>query len=96
MPWQEALEENIENIQAAAVFIGSGGFGPWQNAEMRAFLHNFVERRIPVIPVILETADRDPELPVFLRSVTWVDVRRKIPIRLIVSYGASLAIQKED
>lgn len=78
-PWQEALEDNIEKIQAAAVFIGAGGLGPWQNAEMRAFLNNFVERRIPVIPVILETADRDPKLPIFLRSVTWVDFRRKKP-----------------
>lgn len=79
LPWQEALEENIQKIQAAAVFIGHSGLGPWQNAEMRAFLNNFVERRIPIIPVILETADREPELPIFLRSVTWVDFRRQAP-----------------
>ena len=79
LPWQEALEENIESIESAAVCIGRSGFGPWQNAEMRAFLNNFVERRIPVIPVILETADREPELPIFLRSITWVDFRRDSP-----------------
>ncbi len=79
LPWQEALEENIQNIEAAAVFIGSSGLGPWQSAEMRAFLNNFVERRIPVIPVILETTNKEPELPIFLRSVTWVDFRRESP-----------------
>lgn len=79
LPWQEALERNIQDIQAAAVFIGRGGLGRWQNAEMRALLSIFVERQIPVIPVILETADRDPELPIFLRGITWVDFRRQTP-----------------
>ena len=30
VPWQRALEEQIENIQAAAVFAGPSGMGPWQ------------------------------------------------------------------
>lgn len=82
LPWQELLEQNIESIRAAAVFVGKQGIGPWQNAEMRAYLNNFVERRIPVIPVILETAEEDPMLPMFLRSVTWVDFRKNVPDQL--------------
>jgi len=73
-PWQDELERQIGNIRAAAVFVGPSGIGPWQNREMRAFLNEFVERECPVIPVLLPKATA-PELPVFLRSMTWVDLR---------------------
>ena len=73
--WQERLEEQIEQIKSAAVFVGNSGFGPWQKREMRAFLSEFVERGIPVIPVLLEDAPKKPKLPIFLRSLTWVDFR---------------------
>lgn len=72
--WQEELERQIERIKAAAVFVGPGGFGPWQNREMRAFLAEFVERECPVIPVLLPGAVT-PSLPVFLKGLTWVDLR---------------------
>jgi nucleotide-binding universal stress UspA family protein len=29
--WQTALEEQIANIKAAAIFLGESGIGPWQN-----------------------------------------------------------------
>jgi hypothetical protein len=73
-PWQEELERQIGNIRAAAVFVGPSGIGPWQNREMRAFLNEFVERECPVIPVLLPEAIA-PELPLFLRGMTWVDLR---------------------
>jgi WD40 repeat protein len=75
-PWQEELERQISHIRAAAVFVGPGGIGPWQNQEMRAFLNEFVERGCPVIPVLLPGAVI-PDLPVFLRRMTWVDLRRQ-------------------
>jgi len=75
-PWQEALERQISHIRAAAVFVGPSGIGPWQNQEMRAFLSEFAERGCPVIPVMLPGATpTTPELPVFLRRMTWVDLR---------------------
>ncbi|AFY70586.1 Sulphatase-modifying factor protein [Thalassoporum mexicanum PCC 7367] len=77
--WQDILEEQINEIDAAAVFIGENGLGPWQEMELRAYLRKFVENRCPVIPVIMETATTKPELPTFLEGNTWVDFRREDP-----------------
>ncbi|MEH2009429.1 GUN4 domain-containing protein [Nostoc sp.] len=75
LAWQSLLEEQIENIKSAAVFVGSSGLGPWQSTEMRAFLNEFVERGCPVIPVLLGNTPQQPKLPIFLRGHTWVDFR---------------------
>jgi len=74
--FQEGLKYQIEHIKAAAVFVGPSGLGPWQNREMRAFLNEFVVRQCPVIPVLLPGA-ATPTLPVFLKGLTWVDLRAK-------------------
>ncbi len=79
LPWQPLLEEQIEKIKSAAVFIGKAGIGPWQRQEMYAFLSEFVNRGSPVIPVILEDAPQRPQLPIFLRGMTWVDFRKSDP-----------------
>jgi formylglycine-generating enzyme required for sulfatase activity len=78
-PWQQALEEQIEKIKSAVVIIGSSGMGPWQDAELRAFLREFMRRKCPVIPVILATCKQEPKLPVFLNGMTWVDFRKPSP-----------------
>jgi hypothetical protein len=81
--WQEALELQIEQIGAAAVFVGEQGIGPWQTREARAFLHQFVDRHCPVIPVLLpDCPESMPQLPVFLRDLAWVDFRRPDPAPL--------------
>jgi len=54
LPWQRLLEEQISRIMTVAVCIGQGGVGPWQRQELDAFLHEFVDRGCPVIPVILQ------------------------------------------
>jgi hypothetical protein len=72
--WQEELEQQIERINAAAVFMGPEGLGPWQNREMRALLNEFEVRQRPVIPVLLPGADT-LALPAFLKGLTWVDLR---------------------
>ncbi|MGK7953038.1 MAG: toll/interleukin-1 receptor domain-containing protein [Xenococcaceae cyanobacterium] len=77
--WQELLEEQIEQVKSAAVLVGSSGLGPWQEREMRAFLSEFVERNCPVIPVLLKSAPQKPNLPIFLKAMTWVDFRRSEP-----------------
>ena len=76
LPWQEIIEEQIDRIRCAAVFVGQGGLGPWQTLEQSSFLRQFVERKCPVIPVILPTCTEDPKLPVFLKGMTWVDLRQ--------------------
>jgi hypothetical protein len=75
LAWQVALEDQIAQIDSAVVFVGSSGFGPWQEMEVRSFLSEFVKRKCPVIPTILPEAENVPELPIFLRQMMWVDFR---------------------
>ncbi len=79
LPWQRALERQIDNIKSVAVFVGKDGMGPWQQMELEAFLRKFVRRGCPVIPVILADAPREPQLPTFLEGMTWVDFRKTEP-----------------
>ncbi|MDD5320453.1 MAG: TIR domain-containing protein [Methylococcales bacterium] len=81
--WQEALEEQIDSIGSATIFVGESGFGPWQNLEMRAFINEFVERKCPVIPAILPSAKTTPPLPILLKSLHYVDFRIPNPDPLI-------------
>lgn len=76
LPWEPALEHQIENIGAAAVFVGAAGIGPWQQQEIYSLLHGFTRRGSPVIPVLLPDATAEPSLPLFLQLMTWVDFRR--------------------
>jgi hypothetical protein len=78
-PWQRLLEEQISQIKAAAVFVGQNGLGPWQNIELDTFLRQFVQRGCPVIPVLLQDAPNQPDLPLFLQGMTWVDFRVRNP-----------------
>ena len=41
-PWHRLLEKQIGKIKAAAVFVGKGEVGPWQQVEVEAFLREFV------------------------------------------------------
>lgn len=74
-PWQQALEEIIQTTKTAVVAFGPAGLGPWEEPEMRACLSEFVNRKLPVIPVLLPGAPQQPELPLFLKALAWVDLR---------------------
>ena len=77
-PWQEAVEEALDQSQTCAVFLGPAGLGTWENEEMRAALDKRSDvRDFRVIPVLLPGA-RLPQrgrLPAFLARYTWVDFR---------------------
>ncbi len=77
LPWQRVLEMQISQIKSVAVFVGKEGVGPWQHMELEAFLREFVSRGCPVIPVLLSDASRKPQLPIFLKGMTWVDFRKR-------------------
>jgi hypothetical protein len=77
LPWQAELERVIAQVRCAIVFVGESGIGPWQNVEMRGFLDEFVSRTCPVIPVLLADAPAAPQLPIFLRQMSWVDLGRE-------------------
>jgi hypothetical protein len=78
-PWQRLLEQQIAQIKTAAVFIGQNGIIPWQLMEIEAFLREFAERGCPIIPALLPDAPARPQLPMFLRGMTWVDFRLQEP-----------------
>ena len=75
-PWQEALEQSLTAARTVAILVGRDGLGPWHNAEMRAGLALCVEQGKPAIPVLLEGASAQPNLPLFLAGLTWVDLRQ--------------------
>jgi GUN4-like/TIR domain len=76
-PWRRMLEEQIGQVRSAAVFVGSNGRGPWQELEIDALLNEFARRQCPVIPVLLHNASVQPDLPLFLKGMGWVDFRRQ-------------------
>jgi hypothetical protein len=87
-PWQPAIEEVLGRCASCAVFIGPGGFGNWQNEEMRAAIRRRVTEtrsadrkdRFRVIPVLLPGVERPAwsRLPAFLVSTTWVEFRANL------------------
>jgi cellulose biosynthesis protein BcsQ len=76
--WLAALEEAIESSSAIAVLIGRN-MGAWQSLETRSLLSSFLGHGKPVIPVLLPGAPdiEYVELPLFLRSVSFVDLREE-------------------
>jgi hypothetical protein len=78
--WMPAIEQALAKCATCAVFIGPGGLGPWQNAEMRAAIDRRVGEsggQFRVIPVLLPGMER-PErgkLPTFLTATVWVEFR---------------------
>lgn len=78
-PWQRSLETQIKKIKSAAIFVGKAGLGPWHQMETEAFIRQFVQRNCPVIPVLLIDAPQQPDLPVFLEGMEWVDFHLNEP-----------------
>ncbi|WP_089722256.1 toll/interleukin-1 receptor domain-containing protein [Candidatus Entotheonella palauensis] len=74
--WQSCLEYGIQHSASVAVCMGADGLGFWQRREMEAaqrFADSNPSR--PVIPVLLPGASCQPDLPVFLATNHWVDMR---------------------
>ncbi|HEV7507407.1 MAG TPA: TIR domain-containing protein [Thermoanaerobaculia bacterium] len=74
-PWQEGIEEGVQESRAVAVFVGLGGLGAWQAPEMRAFIARSRHEQVPVIPVLLPDCPDSPQLNLFLEAFAWVDLR---------------------
>lgn len=76
-PWQRSIEEAMTRTRSIAVCVGASGVGTWQQAEIQSLLHSTLSDQLGprVIPVILPGADPQ-SLPVFLRTVVWVDMRK--------------------
>ena len=82
-PWQEALEDALDDSETCAVFIGSDGISPWEHEEMREAISKRVSNKkktYRVIPVLLPGAKRGERgrLPAFLSRSTWVEFREQL------------------
>ena len=75
MSWQRALEKAMESSGSSIVCIGPSGIGPWQNQESRALLSETASQNKPIIPVILPGTPATIDMPVFLRSRSYIDFR---------------------
>lgn len=76
--FQEEIQKAISSVKSAAIFIGSQGIGKWQNWELKAFISQCVEKKIPVIPVLLPDVNNLPEDLVFLKELRWVVFSNRI------------------
>jgi len=76
-PWGEFFA-SIKSSRSVAVLVGSDGIAPWDDGEMemKAYLQTlFLDRKLPVIPVLLPGCPHQPDLPDFLKEFAWVDLR---------------------
>ena len=77
-PWQEELEQALQQSRTCAVFLGPRELGPWENEEMRLALDRRTRQpAFRVLPVLLPNTaipEKGP-LPDFLRRLTWMDFR---------------------
>jgi hypothetical protein len=85
-PWQEAIEEALDQSCTCAVFLGPKGFGGWHHEEMRSALNQRVsqrERKFRVVPVLLPGAvmPERSKLPPFLTRLTCIPFYLLLPTK---------------
>lgn len=76
--FQDVIQAAIPTVKAAAICIGTSGLGQWQHVELRSFISECVERRIPVIPVLLPGVRAIPNELRFLREFNWVEFTKTV------------------
>jgi hypothetical protein len=78
---RKKLEEVIKSDQlwAAAVFYGNHGPGRWQDVEISSLFNKYVKYKHPVIPVVLKSCKREPQVSPFLENLKYIDFRKKKP-----------------
>ncbi|MEH2276442.1 MAG: GUN4 domain-containing protein [Nostoc sp.] len=79
-PFQDEIQQAIPLVKSAAIFIGVGGLGRWQNWELKSLMDECVEGGIPVIPVLLPGVEEIPKKFVFLKQFKWVSFSESISI----------------
>ncbi len=72
--YQEALEEIIPTADAAVVLVGRDHLDRARHLELSACGQQFLERGMPLIPVLLPDTPRNIELPALVRQMTRVDL----------------------
>jgi serine/threonine protein kinase len=70
--FQDHLQEAIAKVKSLTVFLGPAGLGDWEAMELRALISQCVEKKKPVIPVLLPGVADFPANLLFLRQMTCV------------------------
>ena len=71
----DAMSQALDISRSAVVCIGSSEQNPWQSEELKALLLQSIDKGRPIIPVLLPGAKPHPQLPLFLMSFAWLDLR---------------------
>lgn len=79
--WLTLLQEQIVQVNSAAIFFGSHGIGKVQKYEIEILSNEAVERELSLIPVLLNSIIEEPELSPLLKLRGWVDFREPEPIK---------------
>ncbi len=77
--WTTAVDEQLENLRAAVVFLGGGGMTDWATIEAEALIEKAKLKDRPLIPVFLPSCARDFEMPWIFTGRTPVDFRKLMP-----------------
>jgi len=77
------LEKGMKESDSAGIFICKDGLGPWEEEETQVLLVRAVKNKMPVIPVLLPGDYEPPELPSFLGTRTYIDMRAGFTPELI-------------
>ncbi len=84
---QDVLEDAIGKSASAVICIGPSGLGKWQAIELKAFVKECVEEKIPVIPALLPNTKMPVEAR-FLRELEYVSFVKSVdedePLRRLV------------
>ncbi|MEH2116708.1 toll/interleukin-1 receptor domain-containing protein [Nostoc sp.] len=70
--FQDEIQQAIPLVKSAAIFFGQQGLGNWQAMELRSLITQCIDRRIPVIPVLLPGVNNLPDNLLFLQQFSWV------------------------
>ncbi|MDZ8259606.1 SAV_2336 N-terminal domain-related protein [Nostoc sp. ChiQUE01b] len=89
--FQYAIQEGIQQVKSAAIFISLNGLGKWQLEELRSLNSRFVNENLPLIPVLLPGVTEIPNDPklLFLKELNWVrfvdNVDEKEPLEQLIA-----------
>lgn len=78
LPWQAEAGQALRDSYAVVVFVGPSA-GGWQEREIQDALSEQVNRKIPVIPLLLPDTVRESVVKFpFLRENMWIDLSKDI------------------
>lgn len=75
MPRQREIDQQIRLAPSAAVFVGASGISLRDELQVDALMREYIERKCPVFPVLLEDAPDILKLPLLLDGMKKIDFR---------------------